>query len=493
MINEILAGNLLYSQHIDRWRYLYNSYVGGQDYRDAGYLTKYQLESDADYRARCEATPLDNHCKSVISVYNSFLFRKPPSREFNELENTYEIEEFLADADLEGRSLDNFMREVSTWSQVFGHSWIILSKPNIMASSLAEEQAMGIRPYVSLLTPLVVLDWEWTRLQCGRYQLSKLKYIEDINGDVHTLKLWTPEEIITYVVDQTSADINEIITEVNELGIIPAIIAYSERSIVRGIGTSSIDDIADLQKYIYNALSEADQSIRLDSHPSLVAPPTAQIGTGAGSVITISEDSNPGLNPYILDFNGASIDSIYTVINNTISSIEKASNIGSVRATETRTVSGIALETEFALLNAKLGTFANNLELCEEQLWKLFCEYQQLPYVIDIEYPGSFELHDVDNEINQLQVAKSAATNPQILAAIDAKILDWLQLDEDELLKISNPQLIDIEGVPEPEDYIDYQPVELIDPRSGDIIVPSSPEEELSLLRSGWIRNNIDE
>ena len=198
---NIVSANVLFNQNIDRWRFLYRSYVGGDEYRKAGYLTRYALETDKEYQARCLETPLDNHCASIISVYNSFLFRECPDREFGGLEMLPELEDFLKDADLDGRSLDAFMREVNTWSNVFGTCWIIMSKPNINAVTRADELAAGIRPYVSILTPLVVTDWKFERATNGRYELTYFKYVEDVNGSVQTVREWTPTEIITSIVD----------------------------------------------------------------------------------------------------------------------------------------------------------------------------------------------------------------------------------------------------------------------------------------------------
>lgn len=424
--------NDLYLEHQARWLFLYNSFVGGEDYRQAGYLTKYQLETEKEYKARCEETPLDNQVQSVISVYNSFLFREKPTRDYGSLENIPELWEFIRDADFDGHSIDAFMKEASTWATVFGHAWIILSKPNIDAITRADELQAGVRPYASLLTPLTVIDWEYTREPNGKYCLNYLKYIEDCNGDIEVIKEWTPDTITTWTVNNNDQSIiGEPTIEPNGLMEIPAVILYSERSLRRGIGTSSIGDIADQQRFIYNALSESAQSIRLDSHPSLVATAGTQVGTGAGSIITIEDNSDPGLKPYVLDFAGASIDAIQLTIDNAVRSIEKMANLGGVRSTQSQAMSGIALETEFQLLNARLSAFANNLALAEEQLWKLFAKYQNQPYDVLIEYPDSFSIRDTQNEINQLQSAASATSNPQVLQAIDKKIMDWLGVEEE--------------------------------------------------------------
>ncbi len=153
---KLVSGNETYVDNYANWIYLFNSYVGGKTYQDAGYLTRYALEDDKEYAARIAATPLDNHCSSVISVYNSFLFRENPTRKLNSVENAPTVDEFLVNADHDGRSLTNFMKEVATWSSVFGHCWIILSKPNVGAVTQADEIASGVSPYASLLTPLTV-------------------------------------------------------------------------------------------------------------------------------------------------------------------------------------------------------------------------------------------------------------------------------------------------------------------------------------------------
>ena len=101
--------NREYGRLRPRWQFLLDSFVGGDDYRRAGYLTKYQLESDGDYQARLRATPLDNQCSSIISTYISFLFRNDIEREFGTWEGRQDLTDFLKDSDYEGRSFTAFM------------------------------------------------------------------------------------------------------------------------------------------------------------------------------------------------------------------------------------------------------------------------------------------------------------------------------------------------------------------------------------------------
>jgi len=429
-LGRIATGNRQYAYNRTTWRYLLESYLGGEDYRRGQHLTKYQLETDQEYGARLRTTPLQNHCKAIINVYNSFLFKDCPERNYGSMPaDMPELQDFLEDCDMEGRDLDSFMKDVSTWASVFGHCWMLLAKPNINAITKADEMQAGVRPYLVLLNPLSVLDWRWERDLSGYYDLKRLKYIEDINGSVQTIKEWTPETITTWIVDY---DVRKLISETiedNMLGSIPATVAYSGRSAVRGIGVSDITDIADLQKFIYNNLSEVEQTIRMDSHPSLVKTPETNAGTGAGSIISIPENLDPGLKPYLLEYGGASLSSIYEAINQASETIDKLANTGSVRATTKVVQSGVAMQTEFQLLNAKLAEKADNLELAEEQMWEIWATYQGYIWDGEIEYPNEYSIQDKSQEYLDLQTAKSAATGPEALAVIDQMIIDLVTDD----------------------------------------------------------------
>jgi len=487
--------NQEFQRNKDRWQFLLESYEGGETYRNGQHLVKYQLETDGEYASRLASTPLDNHCRSVLSVYISFLFRERPHREMGPLEHDYALKEFLKDSDLDGRSFDAFMKEVSTWGSVFGHCWILMTKPSVLAETLADQVAQGVRPYVNLLTPLVVTDWKWERMPNGRYDLSYFKYIEDINGDTVTIREWTKDFIRTWESNEKRKEANLMLEEVNGLGKIPAVIAYNQRSQVRGIGVSDINDIADQQRAIYNELSEVEQSIRLEGHPSLVSTSDTQVGSGAGALVIMPDNLDPGLKPYMLNADATPINSIYESINNRVKMIDKMANTGGVRATEARTASGIALETEFQLLNAKLSEKADNLELAEEQLWNLWCEYQGVTWEGKIEYPGSFNIRDVNREFEQLQSAKNAATSPAVLAVIDYKIMEALDEEPEEitdavLAYMPNPP--DIQQVTmaavgsEIEGYGKVEEHWMMDPVTGQRTEVKSQMVHERLLSQGW-------
>jgi len=418
--------NMEYGRNRPRWTFLYDSYVGGQDYRLGGYLTRYVLEQPGEYNARLLNTPLINHCAAIIAVYMSFLFRNDINRNFESWEGRADLDSFLKDTDYEGRNMNAFMKEAECWASVFGHAWIVMSKPNVGATTLAQEQEMGVRPYMSLISPLVANDWRWERKVTGEYELVYFKYIEEVLDQMTILKEITPTEIRTWVLDDQNKEAHIKSVEVNELGRVPVVLLYNQQSVVKGIGISDINDISDIQKMIYCLTSEVEQSIRLDGHPSLVVPPTAQLGSGAGALIVLQEGTDPGLNPYYLEHGGSNVDNIRNVIKDLEEQINALANTGGIRATATRTSSGIALETEFQLLNAKLAEKADNLELCEEQLWELFGLFQGIEWTGSVKYPDSFSMRDVEREYRELNLAKTAATSPEAIAVIDYRVRELL-------------------------------------------------------------------
>ena len=450
--NDAVSTNNLYNRNRDRWQFLLDSHTGGEAYRQGQYLQRYQLESNTEYQNRLLNTPLDNQCKSLISLYVSFLFRTSPEREFGMLENNFTVQDILEDADLDGRSMDAFMKDVAVWAGVFGHCWVAVAQPNVGARTLADQQQQGIRPYLSVYTPLSVTDWTWSKQPNGAYTLTYIKYIEEVNDTLTTFKEWTPTLITTTVVDTDKKVARDITQEVNGLGRLPFVCVYAERSPVRGIGNSLIEDIADQQRLIYNELSEVFESIRLDTHPSLVTTAETNVGTGAGALIHMPENLDPALKPYVLQFQTGAISAIYDSINNRRKMIDAMGNVGSVRATETSTMSGIAIQTEFQLLNARLCSIGSNLELAEELIWQEVAAYLNITWDGEISYPDDFALRNVDNELAQLTAAIDKITDPEKRMWIEEEIMKCIDVEDPQHEVIEQQAVLD--GVPPPDETL---------------------------------------
>jgi len=421
-----------------RWEFFLRSYMGGEDYQDGSYLTAYTNEHKDDYTRRIKLTPLDNHCKNIIHIYSSFLWRVAPIRNFNSLAGSPALESFIEDADLDGQSFNSFMREAQIWSSVYGHVWLMMDKPKSTAGTRAEELEQEIRPYITLFTPENVFDWKWQRHESGRFRLSYLKVRESVERiddttTVEYFRIWTKDLIEYYRYDGDTAE--KLDEAENPLGLIPATYLPAARSVVRGIGLSDLSDIAYMQKAIYSELSEIEQLIRISNHPTLVKTFDTDATAGAGSIINMPEDIEPSLRPYQMQPSGQNLDAIRNSITDKVNAINRMAHMGAVRGAKEVTMSGVAMQTEFQLLNAKLSEKADILELVEEQLWSIFAAWQDTTSDVEVFYPDSFDLRDYPQELQFLQQVKASGVKSATLQkAVDGKIAD-LVLDDEELQK----------------------------------------------------------
>ena len=437
-MDEITYTHPDYDEHEERWEFYLRSYMGGQDYKDGDYLTRYINEDKDEYSRRISLTPIDNHCRNIVHIYSSYLWRIPPTRTFNALDGNVALDPFLKDCDLDGRSFNAFMKEANIWASVYGHVWIMLDKPKSNVGTKAEELAQGIRPYVTLFTPENIFDWRYERTESGRFKLTYLKVRESVENIDKTSKrayfrIWTEEEVQVYEVTDEMERLVETLP--NPIGRIPAVFLPANRSVVRGIGISDLTDIAYMQQAIYQELSEIEQLIRISNHPTLVKTYGTDASAGAGSVINVPDELDANLKPYQIQPNGGNLDSVRAAIMDKVESINRMAHMGAVRGTEAQTKSGVALQTEFQLLNARLSEKADILQLAEEQLWELFCIWQGVSPDVEVYYPDSFDLRDYPNELAFLQQARASGVRSNtFLKAVDKLIAD-LVLDDDELLQ----------------------------------------------------------
>ena len=443
---ELQQKHDLWQSNIANWEFYIRSYLGGNDYKNGYYLHRYILESPEEYDTRVRHTPLDNHCKNVVQIYTSFLWRVPPSRDYASLDGDPQLISFIKDADLDGRSFNTVMREVQMNASIYGNCWVVVDKPQTNAKTKAEELEQDIRPYVSIYTPENVVNWNYSRASSGRFYLDYLVIVEDINAERAIVKVFTEETISTYEVEEYEKEVktggSRLIEEIpNPIGVIPAVNVYNLRGHKRPIGISDLSDVAYLQQSIYNDYSEKEQLIRLANHPSLVKTPNVEASAGAGSIIEIPEDMDSALKPYIIQPSGQNLDGIMKCIQNKVEAIDRITHMGSVRATGSQIASGIALQTEFQLLNARLSEKADYLENAEEHIWSLFAKWLNKDFDGTINYPDTFDIRDWANDMQYLQMAKASGVKSETFnKELDKQIADAV-IDDDEAIKTINDEI----------------------------------------------------
>lgn len=435
-LENLMQTHPAYADNTAQANYMYRSYIGGELYKKGNYLRQYLGESSApgdQYGQRLDSVPLDNSVATVIDIYRSFLFRELPHRNLGLLANNPLVTQWLLDTDLEGQGMDSFLKSVNDLALCLGNIWICVDKPVYAVTTAAEEIEFDIRAYASMYTPQNVLDWTYHRAINGKLSLNFIKVIESDGPQSSTISCWYKDTISRYTVGKDeygeAQDIIEAEEFTNPLGYIPFVNHCPIKSPVHGIGYSSLQDIANSQKLVYNLLSELEQTIRISGHPSLAKTAATEAVGGAGAIITIPEDLPGELFPRLLQPTGASIKGIIEAIDNQVAAMNRMSHTTAIQVSTRQPISGTALTVERELLNAKLNDLSDTLKETETQLWKIWADWQnlELPSDFQIQYATTFDITDEGTKIELLRKAIEVNDDPEFVDYVKAQIKDMIQ------------------------------------------------------------------
>lgn len=437
MLNEKHSA---YEARLGLWDYYYNSFVGGEEYRQGGYLNRYNNEGDNHYQRRIANTPYDNHVKTTVEIYRSFLFRDAPVRELGSLATNPFVQSWLHDVDLDGQGMDSFMKTANDWAMVYGNVWIGVDKPQYKASTMAEEMVAGIRAYATMYTPQNVTNWKYTKAANGRMELTYISVLEDCGcDDVDTFKIWTPEYCLRVRAEKSPVgEYTKIVEQeeyYNALGYVPFFNLLAQRSPIRGVGESLIAVVADHCRAIYNFNSELEQNIRISSHPTLVTGPNTDVSAGAGAHIKVKEAKDEAYEPHLLQPSGASAESILEAKRANVDAINDATHLSVVRTKRSGVASGDAIVKEREMLNSVLGDLADNLNEAEVKMWNIWMDWQALSRTPEFEvtYSKSFDTRDDHLQMKKLENVLRLVPNEDVHKIVQKEIVRLAFDDEEDL------------------------------------------------------------
>ena len=446
-LDNILSTHPAYDSTSTQAQYLYRSYVGGQTYRKGQYLTHYIGEETGpgdQYGKRLLSTPLDNHVQTTIDIYRSFLFRENPSRELGALANNILVNEWVADTDQTGQGMNSFLKTANDLALVMGNVWILVDKPSYKVNTRAEEEALGIRAYAATYTPDNVLDWTYERNIAGKLVLTHIKVKESETNTHMVVTAWYPEAIVRYRISKDEQGnpgmLESTQTYENPLGYIPFVNHMPLRSPTAGVGYSLISDVADAQRYIYNLYSELEQQIRISGHPTLVKTQATSAAAGAGAIINMDNDTDPGLKPFLLQPTSSGVNGILDSVDKIVEGIQRMTHTAAVQATKGAPMSGVALTVERQLLNAKLTDIADTLQETELQLWKVWFDWQAIdaPADFSVVYSNNFDMRDQHSEIELYRKAMEIVPSEQFQQYLREDIARMLIDDSEDLNRVLN-------------------------------------------------------
>lgn len=415
-----------YAAFIREWRFFIRSYFGGKEYKDGNYLLQHPFESATNYNRRREISYYYNYCAPIIDIFVSHLFRQKARRDYGSLTKDPLFAAFLKDADLEGSSFRQFMREAARLASIYGRVDIIVDRPKLYTTTVAEAESFDIRPYLTLVTPENLLDWSQKRDASGKPVLEEIK----ISEGKDTFRVWNREGWKLWGVDPEANDVKLINSGEHGLGTVPLVTLYNKRSGRHMVGISDIQDIADINKNIYYLCSDAKEIIENTAFPMLALPYEKGVRDEERQIgprnILQFDPSEPNSKPYWLEAPHSSLTEIREWVKQDINEIHRIAKMGGVKATEdfAQARSGVAIELEYQQLHAVLSEKADNLEEAETRILELWARWQGKSFDGVIDYPDDFSVRDLDRDLERaIKAVGVEISSPTFKSELEKKVV----------------------------------------------------------------------
>jgi len=418
---ELLSVHSTYKDFIAEWKFFINSYLGGKFYRDGDYLLRHPFESTANYKRRKEIAYFYNYCAPIVDLFTSYLTKDQPKRSYGALSQEIVpprqpktlFDSFWWNVDFEGTNFEQFMREAQRYASVYGMISIIVDKPSIKAKTQADALAQDIRPYLSIITPENILDWKYVRLPNGKMELDMIK----INEGDGVYRIWTR---VGWELWEIKASDKAPISKGNGthgLGRIPIIDLYNKKSLIRRVGVSEIQDIADINKNIYYFCSDAKEIIENTAFPMLAMAEEKggsdeEVAVGTSNILNFDPEL-PNSKPEWLEPPHSSLAEIREWIQQDAQEMVRIAKMGGLRNTETSVQpwSGVSIEAQERQLYSSLAEKASNAEQAELDILKLYADWEETEFTGNIEYSRSFATRDLTTSLTNAIQAGTAKVN----------------------------------------------------------------------------------
>jgi hypothetical protein len=450
----------LYDDNKEEWRFLMAAYEGTRALVDLGYLEQNERETDSNWERRKKEAGGFNYTRSIVDLFNYYLFKKPVIRVLGKLKDYIQWSAFEQDCNLYGDGFDQFLTEQGRYASIEGYVGIMVDKPNVPYETIEDEILNGVYPYLAAYFPTAILDWEYERDENNRPYLSFLK-LKDDDGKY---RLWWPsffeiweepvEELETPTTRGTAVSQKTKAIKINEgtynLNAIPFVWLINVKGKKRPIGMSDVHEVARLDVSILRNISQGEEVINYAAFPMMRKPykenkPDGGISAPAEDQVSPTailefDPENPDSKPdWLRGESKESIDAILLWIENKISEIYRTVNAGGMASTEISTTakSGTALKTEFQLLNSALVRKAINLEKAEMDIIRYWLAWQNIEEYfaeITVERERSYDVEDLasdlENALTASLIVKSPTFNARLQKNIARQMLPGIE-DED--------------------------------------------------------------
>lgn len=442
-IEELKKAHPLHEAFKEEWDFLYAAYEGTRELVNAGFLVRNERETPENYLKRKKQAYGFNYSQSIVDTLNFYLNKKPPKRTTpDKIDNDELYKLFSEDVDLESNGMDEFLTEQSRLASILGMVGILVDKAGVVLDSRQEQIDEEVYPYACAYFPQAILDWVIERNEYGRLTLTYVKLFQ-LDG---TYILWYQDhfEIWEIPLDEEGNELESTHeatlkeSTAHTLGEIPFMWIINKKWKVPPIGKSDISDIARIDVSIIRNLSQGEEIVDYSAFPMMRKPfqegrPDQQVDkdddVGVTAVLEFDAD-NPESKPDWLESEAdGPLDAIVKWIQNKVSEIYRASNIGGMAATEVQTQakSGVALQTEFQMLNSSLVRKAISLEKAERMIYK-FWYLWEYPDQADeyykettVERDRTYDVENLAQDLDNIITSKTIVLSDKFNEAMQKK------------------------------------------------------------------------
>jgi len=419
-----------YNTEKEQERFMTESYIGGKMYANDKNLFRYINENKDKFKKRLERSYLINCLQPIVSEIKNTIFAKDIRRDSSEKE-LFNL--FIEKATKSGENLSEFMQDLAIYGCLYKVGVLV------DGSNFSGEIEKSVRDKnrlfasVSVLLPHQIMDYyedargviQWVLLDCSYCDKSVLGQSVEVKKYVY----WDKLSFTIY----TSSDNGEFTSEQipHDLGEVPFFF-FKKKELHRDpLATSIFEDVAILQKAIYNYYSLIDENIYASIMPMLLSkvastPFNEETKKGTGFSLTDNvfyyEEVAPQLlKPEFLD---------PQVILNIIETLTKEvyRKVGDyIDANNMYAQSGTAKEIDREKRSNALTNYSKQLENAENHILRLFGKWENIEFTNYDEsvYPDNFDITSFMDRIeNALKLSTMFANSPTAQNAIRKDVLE---------------------------------------------------------------------
>jgi len=466
--NLIEQPHTIYKKNLGFWNFLMDSYEGGKDYigeyidnsrkvyaagqevktAQRTHLFKYKKERATDFKQRINMSYYYNFCAPIIDIYTNHLFKNPIAENWGSIDNL--IEHRKDNIDRMDSSIYEFRKEIADLSQIYGHCYVIIDKPNpaMLIRTLQDQIDNSVFPYFTTFHPQQIVNWSldiygrpyWVLVREERDGNQDPFNYDVANKSQINYRLWTTTEWILY-----NADGEELRRATHNVGQVPIVCVVNKKSkkYKNFLGISAIADIVYIARDVYNSCSELRQILREQTFSILTIQGESseydEVTVGTSKALLYPPERNA---PAFISPPGENARVMFEHIEKQVSAMFRLAKLegGSAQFKGQNAVeeSGVSKAYDFNETNQALSDKADNLQDAESKIWKLFAKWENKEFDGSVIYPDEFSVQNLNSDLDEaekmLKIALGKSFNLEIKKSIIKK--KYPRIADDELDKM---------------------------------------------------------